>query len=210
MSARASEHDRAVCEDRPLDLPILYRWTPTREEKAVERDCVADEYVVTAVEQANCGMMLWARWGYKWEANPWSKRPVLRDMIARISQAIADCQAITNLAEGIEDELGEAVIALADHMAARLAGYTRNCASCRVCGCTDDDCHQCIERTGEPCHWVEEDLCSACVPYVCPQCGATLVTVNTDGTEEGLDRYCEECGYPDENRPADETVGVRP
>jgi len=33
---------------------------------------------------------------------------------------------------------------------------------CRVCGCTDDDCRQCIERTGEPCHWVEEDLCSAC------------------------------------------------
>lgn len=33
---------------------------------------------------------------------------------------------------------------------------------CRVCGCTDDDCSQCIEKTGEPCSWVEEDLCSAC------------------------------------------------
>jgi hypothetical protein len=33
---------------------------------------------------------------------------------------------------------------------------------CRVCGCTDDDCRQCIEKTGEPCYWVEEDLCSAC------------------------------------------------
>jgi hypothetical protein len=35
--------------------------------------------------------------------------------------------------------------------------------SCRICGCTDDDCRQCIEKTGSPCHWVEEDLCSACV-----------------------------------------------
>jgi len=34
---------------------------------------------------------------------------------------------------------------------------------CRVCGCTDDDCHQCIEKTGQPCHRVEDDLCSACV-----------------------------------------------
>jgi hypothetical protein len=34
---------------------------------------------------------------------------------------------------------------------------------CRVCGCTDDDCRGCIERTGEACHWVEPDLCSACV-----------------------------------------------
>jgi hypothetical protein len=33
---------------------------------------------------------------------------------------------------------------------------------CRVCGCTEDDCSQCIEKTGTPCHWVEGDLCSAC------------------------------------------------
>lgn len=36
-------------------------------------------------------------------------------------------------------------------------------AACRVCSCTDYDCSQCIEKTGEPCHWVEPDLCSACV-----------------------------------------------
>jgi hypothetical protein len=34
---------------------------------------------------------------------------------------------------------------------------------CRVCGCTDNDCRQCIAKTGKPCHWVEPDLCSACV-----------------------------------------------
>ena len=34
--------------------------------------------------------------------------------------------------------------------------------SCRLCGCTDLDCRGCIERTGEPCYWVERDLCSAC------------------------------------------------
>jgi len=33
---------------------------------------------------------------------------------------------------------------------------------CRVCGCTDGDCRQCVEKTGKPCHWVEDDLCSAC------------------------------------------------
>lgn len=33
---------------------------------------------------------------------------------------------------------------------------------CRVCGCTDDDCRQCIEAQGFPCEWVEEDLCSRC------------------------------------------------
>ncbi|MDD5207019.1 MAG: hypothetical protein PHS17_16460 [Desulfobacterales bacterium] len=33
---------------------------------------------------------------------------------------------------------------------------------CRVCGCTEDDCRQCVEAQGYPCHWVEVDLCSRC------------------------------------------------
>lgn len=35
---------------------------------------------------------------------------------------------------------------------------------CRECGCTDDNCDGCVERTGAPCWWVEENLCSACFP----------------------------------------------
>ncbi len=37
---------------------------------------------------------------------------------------------------------------------------------CRECGCTDDDCSQCIEATGKPCHWVEPDLCSRCADKI--------------------------------------------
>ncbi|WP_417365961.1 hypothetical protein [Flavobacterium beibuense] len=37
--------------------------------------------------------------------------------------------------------------------------------SCRVCGCTDKNCTGCIERTGDSCYWVENDLCSACVNF---------------------------------------------
>lgn len=33
---------------------------------------------------------------------------------------------------------------------------------CRVCGCTDLDCTQCIVAQGYPCQWVEDDLCSRC------------------------------------------------
>ncbi len=49
------------------------------------------------------------------------------------------------------DELADAVEAL------------RTPGTCRVCGCTDGDCSLCVARTGVPCHWVEPDLCSACV-----------------------------------------------
>lgn len=34
--------------------------------------------------------------------------------------------------------------------------------ACAVCGCTEEDCTQCVEKTGEPCSWVEPGLCSAC------------------------------------------------
>mgnify|MGYP001138149039 CR=1 FL=1 len=34
---------------------------------------------------------------------------------------------------------------------------------CRVCGCTEADCRPCVKKTGSACHWVENDLCSACV-----------------------------------------------
>lgn len=34
--------------------------------------------------------------------------------------------------------------------------------ACAVCGCTEDDCSRCVERTGEACSWIESNLCSAC------------------------------------------------
>ena len=44
------------------------------------------------------------------------------------------------------------------------SGY--HVARCRECGCTESNCAHCIKRTGQPCTWVEEDLCSACAPGV--------------------------------------------
>jgi len=32
--------------------------------------------------------------------------------------------------------------------------------ACRKCGCTED--HACMDNYGNPCFWVEEDLCSEC------------------------------------------------
>lgn len=46
---------------------------------------------------------------------------------------------------------------------------------CRVCGCTDIDCRGCIARTGRPCYWVYENLCSACARY-CAACGTFTAT----------------------------------
>ena len=33
-------------------------------------------------------------------------------------------------------------------------------AECRVCGCTDEN--PCFDEDGEPCAWLEPDLCTLC------------------------------------------------
>jgi len=33
---------------------------------------------------------------------------------------------------------------------------------CYNCGCTESNCEACIKRTGQPCFWLDQNLCSAC------------------------------------------------
>lgn len=47
---------------------------------------------------------------------------------------------------------------------------------CRVCGCTEEDCSQCVKLTGHPCHWIETDLCSACDDAIKSQTKITDMT----------------------------------
>lgn len=44
----------------------------------------------------------------------------------------------------------------------RLGIYTVAVLHCIECGCTDENCSQCIEAQDEPCHWVENGKCSRC------------------------------------------------
>ncbi len=41
--------------------------------------------------------------------------------------------------------------------------YAVRSGVCRLCGCTDEDCSHCIERTGRPCSWAdaEHTICTA-------------------------------------------------
>ncbi len=49
------------------------------------------------------------------------------------------------------------ILIQSNHYVKRMESQT-----CSVCGCTDYDCRQCIEKTGKPCYWFEKNLCSAC------------------------------------------------
>jgi hypothetical protein len=34
--------------------------------------------------------------------------------------------------------------------------------TCKYCGCEDHDCRNCVEKTGAPCFWYDENVCSTC------------------------------------------------
>lgn len=57
--------------------------------------------------------------------------------------------------------------------------------TCKICGCTDNDCTQCIEKTGNPCYWVDDShtLCSACD--------------DTEMPDEEDFQSCNNCDLPD-------------
>jgi hypothetical protein len=85
--------------------------------------------------------------------------PVRRDLIEtaipELDTAIAHIHAA---------ELAQAASILRRFAITLAVDGTRLERKCRGCGCTDNDCSNCIERTGRACSWVagEPDLCTAC------------------------------------------------
>lgn len=62
----------------------------------------------------------------------------------------------TWLCEEHADRVADALVAVIPMVRTDVAG---DGARCRICGCTDSDCQQCIAKTFAPCHWVELDHC---------------------------------------------------
>lgn len=73
---------------------------------------------------------------------------------------------------------------------------------CKKCGCTDDDCSVCVEKTGRACVWTADDLCSACVePHEYTPVTIPLIAYYT-GTA-GTQTQCATCLHPSVPEPGD-------
>lgn len=55
------------------------RWGLTKEQ--ADRQDMAKEYAVCIAEKANAGIIVYAKIGGEWVANPWSDRFLIRDLI---------------------------------------------------------------------------------------------------------------------------------
>lgn len=59
--------------------------------------------------------------------------------------------------------------------------------TCQVCGCTNTDCSQCIEASGEPCFWVDD------TQELCSRCADEDPDFYLDEEEKILDEICPNC-----------------
>lgn len=85
----------------------------------------------------------------------------MADIVARYPDAKPICELL-----GIDLERLEAAALAEFPEPAKKKDVVAVGGKCRKCGCTDDDCRQCIKKTGRACTWVEPNLCSACVGQV--------------------------------------------
>lgn len=58
----------------------------------------------------------------------------------------------------------DGVLDVHEFLTEHVVDWLNSSRRCRVCGCSDYSCGRCVERTGDACTWVEDDLCSACAP----------------------------------------------
>jgi len=56
-------------------------------------DDVAEAYCVTSCERASSGIVVYARWDGKWEANPWSTRPLIAHLLDVLQRATGPAPA---------------------------------------------------------------------------------------------------------------------
>jgi hypothetical protein len=93
-------------------------------------------------------------------------KEALNRILERVtSGAISDEMLMSAPLEAVEVAVADLLeTGLVEGLAEAVAGALGPDTACRVCGCTETDCSGCIARTGAACSWVENDLCSACVP----------------------------------------------
>ena len=60
---------------------IIWAWKPDKKDFTEQDDCLNGYVVVGLDEKCDSGLMLFAKWNGRWEANPWSSRPVIKRML---------------------------------------------------------------------------------------------------------------------------------
>lgn len=85
-------------------------------------------------------------------------RPSTRPDLLKLARAVED--ALTGIVYRDDAQVVDELLAKEYGSPERVEIVVGPC--CRSCGCSDLNCAGCVGRTGEPCSWAEEDLCSAC------------------------------------------------
>ena len=61
---------------------VLFEWeVPEDHPRFTEHDDIAQAYMIERCPEANCGIMVWAKYHGQWAPNPWSDRALIRKLV---------------------------------------------------------------------------------------------------------------------------------
>ena len=79
--------------DKPEDA--FWVWGGIPEKKIYDKedprrhDDIAEEYVIEQREEAEAGIVVWAKYHGKWQPNPFSSRPVIAKLLSELETTVA-------------------------------------------------------------------------------------------------------------------------
>lgn len=116
---------------------VIYEWIiPADYPRFTEGDDVPLAFRVVSSDEAVCGVIVNADWeGGKWEANPWSTRPLIRHLISELAALREENERLKE-AQGLLDKWGLALLEKLGDLVRRAAvdGPLTTCIECTVGG----------------------------------------------------------------------------
>lgn len=80
--------------DLEPDAKIIFQWKNPAEKRQRIINNEAEEYAVEDNKDANSGIIIYGRYGPAWQANPWSARALVKQLIAQLKAADVEVERL--------------------------------------------------------------------------------------------------------------------
>ena len=85
--------------DLEPDAKIIFQWKNPTEKRQRIINNEAEEYAVEENKEANSDIIIYGRYGPSWQANPWSARALVKQLLSRLATAEGALEEIKELSD---------------------------------------------------------------------------------------------------------------
>lgn len=114
---------------------IIFQWKNPAEKRQRIINNEAEEYAVEDSKDANSGIIIYGRYGPAWQANPWSARALVKQLLSQLASAQGEVERLrqNNIIPEFVQQLADKNECLCDEG----PPYNR-CLCCQACGAINE------------------------------------------------------------------------